>query len=931
MWKILAAGFGRFSNIKRLLLALLLGFLAVAVIANSVLIVNRQEALGRVSRYNLTWLLSQAAHEVLRLEETISASALPGANIDADAVALRLDVLVNRLVLLRTGEAAEFIAERPDLKRNVEELEATLATIDKLVPGLPNPEVVLKIRNLLEPQVPRMLQLAAAANVRSGDIVAQDQHDLSFQHWLLTGLLVTAGLLIVVLLYRFASAQQRSRIDLEHEVSERTAELRESLDYQTAISDVLKAISRSTFDLGPVLQVVLDTATRLCHAQVAGIYQFQEGTFRWIAGSGAGAANQDAHKAAPAVAAAWDDLVVRVAGGARTVSVSNAAAEMANGSADHSGIGTMLGLPMTRDGQLIGVLALARTDVAAFSAKQIELATVFADQAAIAIENVRLINEIREKGWQLERALQHKSQFLATMSHELRTPMNGVLGMIDVLEAEGPGKDQTHTLNMMRESAEVLLRNINDLLDYSRIEAGALRLEELPFVLKDLIDGAVEVFKPQATRKSLSLVGIVASSPSDAFIGDPTRVRQIIFNLLSNALKFTDRGGVMLRAAAESTENGMAKVVLAVTDTGIGISSEQQARLFKPFSQVDSSITRRFGGSGLGLSIVKQLAELMQGDVTVSSLPGSGATFIVTLKLKPTVVEQPITLPQPKPAAVVPMAAAAAAAAVAAPGGPNPAPARRKARVVDDNPINCEVMLRQLKVLGMPADSAADGFAGFSTWRTGDYDIVFADVHMPLMDGFTMTGEIRSIESAESRVRTPIVAVTADALAGEEERCKAAGMDDYLAKPVGLDSLRHVLKRWVPDEPEKKAPAVEKKAEKPAPVPAPSDLPAIDPSVLDPWVENDDAARRSILRRFSETVSASSHDIEQAIACGDLATLQSAAHRLRSGALAVGARLLSNSAAALETAAKARDRVACEGEFGHLVIEMDRVRGQIDA
>jgi signal transduction histidine kinase/DNA-binding response OmpR family regulator len=915
MWKVLAAGLGRFSNVKRLLLALALGFLAVAVIANSVLIVNRQEALGRVSRYNLTWLLSQAAHEVLRLEETISASALPGNNVDADAVALRLDVLVNRLVLLRTGEAAEFIAERPDLKRSVEDLEATLATIDKMIAGLPNPDTVMKIRNLLEPQVPRMLQLAAAANVRSGDIVAQDQQDLSFQHWLLTGLLVTAGVLIVVLLYRFASAQQRSKIDLEREISERTAELRESLDYQTAISDVLKAISRSTFDLGPVLQVVLDTATRLCRAQMAGIYQFQDGTFRWMAGSSAGPTPQDLQANAP-TAPAWDDLVVRVAGGARTVSISNASSEGTQG--DLIGVkrlGTMLGLPMTRDGQLIGVLALARENVAPFSAKQIELATVFADQAAIAIENVRLINEIREKGWQLERALQHKSQFLATMSHELRTPMNGVLGMIDVLEAEGPGKDQTHTLNMMRESAQVLLRNINDLLDYSRIEAGALRLEELPFMLKDLIDGAVEVFKPQATRKGLSLVGIVASSPADAFIGDPTRVRQVIFNLLSNALKFTDRGGVMLRASAEPIDNGMARVVLAVTDTGIGISSEQQARLFKPFSQVDSSITRRFGGSGLGLSIVKQLAELMAGDVTVSSLPGSGATFIVTLKLKPTVIEQ-----------VAPVAATPAAV-----GKITQAPARdhRRALVVDDNPINCEVMLRQLKVLGIPADSAADGFAGFSTWRGGGYDIVFADVHMPLMDGFTMTGEIRGIETAESRKRTPIVAVTADAMAGEEERCKAAGMDDYLAKPVGLDGLRQVLKRWLPEKKE------------PSPVPAPipakpaaaaaTDTPAIDPSVLDPWVENDDAARRSILRRFSETVSASSHDIEQAMACGDLATLQSAAHRLRSGALAVGARMLSSSAAALETAAKTGDRVACEGEFGHLVAEMDRVKGQIEA
>lgn len=919
VWKVLAAGLGRFSNVKRLLLALALGFLAVAVIANSVLIVNRQEALGRVSRYNLTWLLSQAAHEVLRLEETISASVLPGNHIDADAVALRLDVLVNRLVLLRTGEAAEFIAERPDLRKSVEELETSLATIDKLIPGLPNPEVVVRIRNLLEPQVPKMLQLAAAANVRSGDIVAQDQHDLSFQHWLLTGLLVTAGVLIVVLLYRFASAQQRSRIDLEQEVGERTAELRESLEYQTAVSDVLKAISRSTFDLGPVLQVVLDTATRLCRAQMASIYQFQDGTFRWMAGSGQGPAQIDLKTTAPS-ASAWDDLVVRVAGSSRTVWISDVSADGTQPSDAERGkrLGTMLGLPMTRDGQLIGVLALAREAVEQFSPKQMELATVFADQAAIAIENVRLINEIREKGWQLERALQHKSQFLATMSHELRTPMNGVLGMIDVLEAEGPGKDQTHTLNMMRESAQVLLRNINDLLDYSRIEAGALRLEELPFMLKDLIDGAVEVFKPQATRKGLSLVGIVASSPADAFVGDPTRVRQVIFNLLSNALKFTDRGGVMLRASAEPIEGGMARVVLAVTDTGIGISSEQQARLFKPFSQVDSSITRRFGGSGLGLSIVKQLAELMQGDVTVSSLPGSGATFIVTLKLKPTVMEQPV-IEQPKPVALP-----------AAPA-PKPAQAKRRALVVDDNPINCEVMLRQLKVLGIPADSAADGFAGFSTWRGGGYDIVFADVHMPLMDGFTMTGEIRGIEKAESRKRTPIVAVTADALAGEEERCKAAGMDDYLAKPVGLDGLRQVLKRWLPDKKEAPAAAAAMPAAKSAVSRLIDDTPAIDPSVLDPWVENDDAARRSILKRFSETVSASSHDIEQAMACGDLSSLQAAAHRLRSGALAVGARLLSTTAAALETAAKTGDREACEGEFGQLVVEMDRVRGQIDA
>jgi len=419
-------------------------------------------------------------------------------------------------------------------------------------------------------------------------------------------------------------------------------------------------------------------------------------------------------------------------------------------------------------------------------------------------------------------------------------------------------------------------------------------------VLKDLIDGAVEVFQPQAARKGLSLVGVVASGSAEAFLGDPTRVRQVIFNLLSNALKFTDRGGIMLRAGAEVTEAGLARVVLSVSDTGIGISTEQQSRLFRPFSQVDSSITRRFGGTGLGLSIVKQLAELMGGDVSVVSLPGAGATFTVSLKLKPTVID------------LQPIAAAHAQAAVAPlVNGPMPAGARGHVLVVDDNPINCEVMLRQLKVLGVAAEPAADGFAGFSAWRSGNYDMVLADIHMPLMDGYTMTSEIRQMEAAEGRDRTPIVAVTADAMAGEEERCHAAGMDDYLSKPVGLDSLRKVLERWLP----------EKNRE----------APAIDPTVLDPWVENDAAARENILRKFGETVSISSQDIEKAMACGDLAALQAVAHKLRSGALAVGARMLSNSAAALESAAKSGDRAACEGQLGQLVAEMRRVRSQVGA
>jgi signal transduction histidine kinase/CheY-like chemotaxis protein/HPt (histidine-containing phosphotransfer) domain-containing protein len=904
MRKALATVFNRLGAVRRLLLLSALGFLAVAVVANSVVIVQRQEALARVSRYNLTWLLSQAAHEVLRLEEVISAATLPGTHIDADAVALRLDVLANRMVLLRTGEAAEFLHERPELQRSVDELEASLPVIEKLIAELPDPQVALHLRALLEPLVPRMLQMAAAANVRSGDIVAQDQHDLSLQHWLLTGLLATAGVLIAALLYRFASAQQKSKADLEGQISERTAQLRESLEYQTAISDVLKVMSRSTFDVAPVLQVVLDTATRLCRTDMAALYQRQDGAFRWMAGCASGPLQPEGLPAPP-VAPEWEQLVSTVARDRKTVQVADAAADPDHGTSGEVGrttgpdsVRSMLGIPMIRDGQLVGVLALARHQVEDFSDKQVEVAMLFADQAAIAIENVRLINEIRDKSLQLEKALQHKSQFLATMSHELRTPMNGVLGMIDVLEAEGPGKDQKHTLMMMRESAQVLLRNINDLLDYSRIEAGALRLEELPFLLKDLVDGAVQVFQPQASRKGLSLVGVVAPGSADAFLGDPTRVRQVIFNLLSNALKFTDRGGIMLRAGAEPADGEFARVTFSVRDTGIGIGAEQQSRLFKPFSQLDNSITRRFGGSGLGLSIVKQLAELMGGDVTVHSLPGAGSTFTVTLKLKPAFTDLrqgAVGLQLAVPPVIAPL----------------PANTRGRVLVVDDNPINCEVLLRQLKVLGIVAEPAADGFAGFSAWRGGDYDMVFADIHMPLMDGFTMTAEIRAIEASERRGRTPIIAVTADALAGEEERCRAAGMDDYLAKPVGLDSLRKVLQRWLPDKE--------------------ADAPAIDPTVLDPWVENDGIARQNILRRFGETVTASSQDIERALANGDLATLQSVAHRLRSGALAVGARILGESAAALEKAARKGDRPACEGQLGALVAEMGRVQAHIGA
>ena len=294
-----------------------------------------------------------------------------------------------------------------------------------------------------------------------------------------------------------------------------------------------------------------------------------------------------------------------------------------------------------------------------------------ADRRAVVL--VSDVSEERHRQRELEQALvaaeksrdeaeaanQAKSTFLATMSHEIRTPMNGVLGMMEVLEAEGVRDDQARTVATMRESAQALLRIIDDVLDFSKIEAGALELEETPFSLTGLVDGVVTTFRSQAERKGLSLVAAVAPGSTDALLGDPTRVRQILFNLLGNALKFTERGGAMIRARTEPMGDGRTRVVLSVSDTGIGMSAAQQARLFQPFSQADSSTTRRYGGTGLGLSIVRRLAQLMGGDVTVESAPGAGSTFTVILDLMAAPADSPLVdLPVVEPPATMPAAGA---------------------------------------------------------------------------------------------------------------------------------------------------------------------------------------------------------------------------------------------------------------------------------
>ena len=510
-----------------------------------------------------------------------------------------------------------------------------------------------------------------------------------------------------------------------------------------------------------------------------------------------------------------------------------------------------------------------------------------------------------------EAANQAKSTFLATMSHEIRTPMNGVLGMMEVLERQRLDAAQRGTVETMRDSARALLRIIDDVLDFSKIEAGRLELEATAFSLSGLIDGVMNTFRTQANAKGLTLAGRIEPGSNDTLLGDPTRVRQILFNLVGNALKFTEAGGVTVSAGTAPLGAGRTRVTLAVEDTGIGIDEVQRVRLFQPFAQADSSTTRRFGGTGLGLSIVRRLAELMGGEIAVESTPGVGSTFFVHLIFDAAPQDAPL------PELIHSNASPARRSAPVASGG-----ARPIVLVVDDHPVNQEVMVRQLDLLGVDADTASDGVEALQAWGDNAYAAVLADIHMPRMDGYELIRRIRQDEERRpGGARTPVIAVTANAMKGEEDRCLAAGMDAYLAKPLNIDWLRTTLLRWLPLEETLDDPRAART----------DDGVALDRSVLASWLGDDRQAIASLLGKFSDTAGDAERKIAVSLELGDLVSVLAAAHKLKGAAQAIGANAVATAAAALELACKSGDPARRRDAFNVLAMELRRALAEIDA
>lgn len=485
-----------------------------------------------------------------------------------------------------------------------------------------------------------------------------------------------------------------------------------------------------------------------------------------------------------------------------------------------------------------------------------------------------------------ERANSAKDSFLATMSHEIRTPLTGMLGMMELLSLTEMDSEQRETLDAAWDSGRGLLRIVSDILDWSKIEEGKMELAPHPTSLQQMLQEVVNTYSRVASAKGLLVWQHADMRLNPAYMVDALRLSQVLNNFVSNAIKFTSQGEIEVRAELLVHQEGSDRIRFSVKDMGIGIPPEVQEKLFQRYQQESADTARMYGGTGLGLAICRRLAEMLEGQIELTSEPGKGSTFSITLSL-PVSAEPGVAVGRSQPEVrhrdVKPLLHDDANSPLVL--------------AVDDHQINRDLLARQIRLLGLKADTAENGRAALSKWHDGHYAMVITDCHMPEMDGYELAREIRRIEAMEPlRAHTPVIAWTANALTEEVERCQSAGMDELLVKPATLPQLKQTLRKWLNlAEAEERLPAEDS-----------AELPPIDLKILSQVIP-DKSEHERLLTEFWTHTAPATVQLLALLEKGDRGNIEKVAHRMSGSCRMVGASKLADTCAAIESAAKKGD------------------------